>query len=65
MKKMIVHKIFDPEEYGMMFCTECAGSGHCNDGKEMTVCRSCGGFGLIKKRESEFKDKRTMPQFFG
>lgn len=65
MKKLIIHKTFDPEEYGMMFCTECRGSGRSNDRKEISVCRSCGGFGLIKKRGSDFKDKRMMPQLLG
>jgi hypothetical protein len=46
-------KIFKPEEYGMMFCTGCAGSGRRNFGETVTVCEACGGFGLIIKEQEK------------
>jgi hypothetical protein len=41
---------FNPERYGMMICDECRGLGRPSNGPAKgRVCRTCGGFGLIKK----------------
>jgi len=43
---------FNPEKYGMVFCPNCSGSGRSFiNSKGGGVCKVCGGFGLIKKRE--------------
>ena len=54
-----VNEKFDPEKYGMVYCSECWGSGRSFDGnrKGVNVCRVCGGFGLLKKEE-----KKVLPE---
>jgi len=51
---------FDPGKYGMIFCPGCSGSGKSfTDPKGDNICKVCGGFGLIKKREkTSILDKR-------
>jgi len=42
----------DPEKYGMIFCPHCKGSGRSSaDAEGVSVCTTCGGFGLIIKTE--------------
>ena len=42
----------DPEKYGMIFCPYCKGSGKSfTDAEGIKVCKTCGGFGLIIKKE--------------
>ena len=42
----------DPRKYGMIFCPYCKGSGKSfTDADGISVCKSCGGFGLIIKKE--------------
>ena len=42
----------DPEKYGMIFCPYCKGSGKSfTDTEGIGVCKACGGFGLIIKKE--------------
>ena len=43
-------KIFDPEKYGMVLCTDCKGTGYVQNPKRQ-CCLKCGGFGFIKKEE--------------
>jgi DnaJ-class molecular chaperone len=41
-----------PEKYGMIFCPYCGGSGKSlGDAEGIDVCKTCGGFGLIIKKE--------------
>ena len=52
-KKKITDRMFNPDKYSMNFCHGCNGMGKILDkGNSLTVCQICGGFGLIKKRES-------------
>ncbi|MGD0918100.1 MAG: hypothetical protein ABSB22_16745 [Thermodesulfobacteriota bacterium] len=45
-------KIFDPGKYGMVICPLCKGKGKVlEDPDGFSICRRCGGFGLIKKDE--------------
>jgi len=55
---------FDPEKYGMIFCPECSGSGRSlTDVKGISVCRVCGGFGLIKRAKKKgFQDNVVTAQ---
>jgi DnaJ-class molecular chaperone len=65
MKKPNKGKWFAPEKYGMIFCPDCAGSGKSiYDAKEGSVCKVCGGFGLIKKEKNEFPGKMVTVQLF-
>ena len=42
---------FDPEKYGLNFCSLCQGDGKLpNPTEEFVVCKECGGFGLTKKQ---------------
>jgi rRNA maturation endonuclease Nob1 len=44
-----INERFNPEEYGMIFCPDCSGSGRSfTDPKGVNVCKVCGAFGLIK-----------------
>ncbi len=50
-------KSFNPENYGMVFCPHCNGSGKSLDeAKGVDVCKVCGGFGLIKKGEENKRE---------
>jgi hypothetical protein len=52
MKRKMKNRIFDPERYEMIFCSGCNGSGRSfDDATGTSVCRVCGGFGLIMKQE--------------
>jgi len=43
-------KFFDPEKYGMTFCSLCQGYGKLAKTPEaFEACRECGGFGLTKE----------------
>lgn len=42
----------DPRKYGMIFCPYCKGSGKSfTDAEGVSVCKTCGGFGLIIQKE--------------
>ncbi len=48
-KRTAKGKGINPERYGMVFCSNCNGSGkyfYANGG--INVCHLCGGFGLIR-----------------
>jgi len=49
-------KIFQPEKYGMIICSNCNGDGYIQN-PERQPCPKCGGFGFVKK-ETE-KDANT------
>jgi len=49
-------KIFQPEKYGMIICSNCDGNGYIQN-PERQPCPKCGGFGFVKK-ETE-KDAKT------
>ena len=52
--KTSIDERFRPEKYGMIFCPDCGGSGKSfTDTKGASVCKVCGGFGLIKKEEKK------------
>jgi DnaJ-class molecular chaperone len=52
-------KNFDPEKYGMMFCTDCKGKGKLPRNPEgFDVCSRCGGSGVIKKMKKTSKEER-------
>ena len=56
---------FNPEKYGMIFCPNCGGSGRSFiDSKGDTVCKLCGGFGLIKRQEKDFIFDKRFPTVF-
>ena len=57
---------FDPEKYGMIFCPDCSGSGKSfMDPKGDHVCKVCGGFGLIiKRQEKAVVFDRRFPTIF-
>jgi hypothetical protein len=47
---MDMGKTFDPEKYGMTFCSLRKRDGKlAKTPKGFEVCKECGGFGLIKK----------------
>jgi DnaJ-class molecular chaperone len=47
-----MEKSFDPEKYEMTLCPLCQGDGKLPKPPEgFEVCKECGGFGLIKKKE--------------
>lgn len=53
MTKRIQNKKLDPGKYGMILCPECKGKGKFLDQhKKLLVCSLCGGFGLVKKKNS-------------
>ncbi len=62
-----MEKVFDPKKVGMVCCPLCNGDGKlpedCDGSK---VCPKCGGFGIIKKEETdkektvEFRGKRLV-----
>lgn len=41
---------FRPDKYGMIFCSQCQGSGKDEGGK--APCQKCGGFGLLIPNEN-------------
>ncbi len=47
-------KVFNPENYDMVFCPLCNGDGKLpEDHDSFSVCTQCGGFGItIKKKET-------------
>jgi DnaJ-class molecular chaperone len=48
-------KGINPERYGMVFCSNCGGSGkyfYGNNG--VSVCRVCGGFGLVRMERNPY-----------
>ena len=47
----MANNVFRPEKYGMMFCSNCHGSGRVVNGK--TPCQKCGGFGLLIRNKSQ------------
>jgi DnaJ-class molecular chaperone len=52
MEKTILRRRFNPDNYGMIYCPVCKGSGKLlNEFEAGVVCKVCGGFGLIKKEE--------------
>ena len=65
MEKTTISGRFNPEKYGMIFCSGCNGAGKSfNDAKGIEVCKVCGGFGLIKKIEkNSFHDVRLTGQW--
>jgi hypothetical protein len=51
-KKPLGNDCFDPGKYGMVICGECHGTGKSSNGpEEESVCSTCGGFGLTKKKD--------------
>jgi len=49
-KKRKLHKCFNPENYKMIFCPSCKGTGKSSDEDEgVKVCSHCGGFGWVKR----------------
>jgi len=62
MKKRATGRRFDPGKYGMIYCPVCKGSGKSFGGVEGgVVCKTCGGFGLIKgDKENNFDDHRII-----
>jgi DnaJ-class molecular chaperone len=55
---------FNPENYGMIFCPGCSGSGSSfANAQWVNVCEVCGGFGFIKKKnKNSFKYDRVIAQ---
>ncbi len=48
-KKRFEGKGIKPEKYGMVFCSNCSGSGKYFYGNSgISACQDCGGFGLIR-----------------
>lgn len=71
---MKIGQKFNPEKYDMIFCPDCGGSGKSFIySKGNSVCKVCGGFGLIRKEEANVqgnwaiaqlpKESRTMEKF--
>jgi len=55
-----MRKIFNPEDYRMVFCPVCNGRGKLPKNRHaFDVCEECGGFGLIKK-ESEIPEETEV-----
>ncbi len=51
-------KVFDPQKIGMVVCPLCNGEGKLPEDYDGTrVCPKCGGFGIVKKKETA--DERT------
>jgi DnaJ-class molecular chaperone len=52
-------EMFNPENYGMVFCPNCNGSGKSlEEAKGVDICMVCGGFGLIKKGEENNRERK-------
>ncbi len=49
-EKSIVARVFCLEGYGMVFRVEYSGSGHRNDGKEVSDYKDCDGFMQSKEK---------------
>ena len=65
MRRAKTSQKFNPEKYGMVFCPDCGGSGKSFvDSKGDSVCKVCGGFGLIKKQEKGFILDKRFPIIF-
>ena len=61
MEKKAMGRRFNPERYGMIYCPVCKGSGRLfNEVEGGIVCKTCGGFGFIKReKENNFDDQRV------
>ncbi len=56
-KEKVEGKGFSPERYGMVFCSNCSGSGRYFYGsKGASVCEVCGGFGLVRTERNRTYD---------
>ena len=56
--------IYFPERYGMVFCSNCNGSGKYFYGNEGAgVCQVCGGFGLVRMERHSVDDASGMTIF--
>ena len=64
MNKTKITERFNPEKYGMDVCPGCRGSGRSfADAQGVNVCKVCGGFGFIKKEDSNsFQNDRVTVQ---
>jgi DnaJ-class molecular chaperone len=61
-KRGKIDEAFNPEKYGMIFCPDCRGSGKSfHNAKGASVCKACGGFGLIKKQEKSSIPDKNIP----
>ena len=52
-------KIFQPEKYGMVICSQCNGQGYIQ-ARKRRCCPKCGGFGFVRK-ETE-KEANVPPK---
>lgn len=56
-KRRFEGKGIKPEKYGMVFCSNCHGSGkYSQRNKGVSVCPVCGGFGLVKMKRNSIYD---------
>ena len=63
MRRTKIVQRFNPEKYGMIFCPDCGGSGRSfTDAQGVNVCKVCGGFGLIKKKEKNVQNNWVIGQ---
>jgi hypothetical protein len=55
-----MEKKFNPEKYGMMVCSVCAGGGRIRNPDDVKICQNCGGFGFVRK-EGRTSDQKGKP----
>jgi DnaJ-class molecular chaperone len=56
-------KIFNPEKYGMKFCSECKGKGKLPKNPHgYNVCLRCGGCGVIIKAPERMENKPIVTE---
>jgi hypothetical protein len=54
----------NPERYGMVFCSNCSGSGKYFYGdRGVSVCQVCGGFGLVRNETNSIYDASGITIF--
>ncbi len=56
-------KKFNPEKYGMMVCSVCAGHGRIRNPDEVKTCQNSGGFGFVRKEGKTFEGKLIATPF--
>ena len=61
-KNTTTNEGFDTGKYGMIFCPDCRGSGKSfHDARGASVCKVCGGFGLIRKQGISAASGKGVP----
>ena len=66
MEKTFIGRSFNPNRYGMIYCPVCKGSGKIVNGLEGgVICKTCGGFGFIKKHKSDLEGNGVRQRKYG